>query len=95
MLFHIFLENIFWEEGSSSRLGYPDVDFSCENLVLKTSIDDFFWSERRCADGFVETCRRPLFLVINPLLLVLVLVGAVAQNHIRVYRRILIFCMGS
>ena len=21
------------------------------------------WSERRCADGFVETCRRPLFLV--------------------------------
>ena len=31
---------------------------------------------------------------INPLLVVL-LVGAVAQNHIRVYRRILIFCMGS
>ena len=22
------------------------------------------WSERRCADGFVETCRRPLFLVL-------------------------------
>ena len=21
------------------------------------------WSERHCADGFVETCRRPLFLV--------------------------------
>ena len=29
-----------------------------------------YWSERRCADGFVETCRRPLFLVLIHLLLV-------------------------
>ena len=43
----------------------------------------------------VSDSRRPLFLVIN-LVGVLVLVGGtVAQNHIRVYRRILIFCMGS
>ena len=42
----------------------------------------------------VSDSRRPLFLVIN--LVVLVLVGGtVAQNPIRVYRRILIFCMGS
>ena len=39
----------------------------------------------------VSDSRRPLFLVIN-----LVLGGGtVAQNPIRVYRRILIFCMGS
>ena len=43
----------------------------------------------------VSDSRRPLFLVIN-LGGVLVLVGGtVAQNHIRVYCRILIFCMGS
>ena len=39
----------------------------------------------------VSDSRRPLFLVIN----LVVLLGTVAQNLIRVYRRILIFCMGS
>ena len=68
----------------------------CPWLLAQTKVATIFdnWSERRCADGFVETCRRPLFLVIN-LLVVVLLLGAVAQNHIRVYRRILIFCMGS
>ena len=45
----------------------------------------------------VSDSRRPLFLVLN-LVVVGVVVGVggtVAQNPIRVYHRILIFCMGS
>ena len=43
----------------------------------------------------VSDSRRPLFLVINLLGVLVVVGGTVAQTPIRVYRRILIFCMGS
>ena len=36
---------------------------SYSNLLYLMSLQIRNWSERRCADGFVETCRRPLFLV--------------------------------
>ena len=34
---------------------------------------DHYWSERRCADGFVKTCRRPLILVFFSFLLLVLL----------------------
>ena len=43
----------------------------------------------------VSDSRRPLFLVINLVGVLGLVGGTVAQNHIGVYCRILIFCMGS